>query len=805
MNDLDARIRAAVTELAEAAPTPKPLPTNSPDATRSYRWLAVAAASVLIVTGVVAIATWRSTGDDTTPLDTVVTSTPGETLPPPPTTDVITPVTTAPNGIARTIPVGGIAARPGDVLAVDGSGALVLIGVDGDDLAPPVMLLDAPADPSSQRIQVAGLVDGTVLYGADDGTTRTVMALTAPGAAPIDLARSSGGPWLSPDGAQWAFVDPSSGRLVIRRTDGAPGTTIDSGGGIGSVAWRPDGASLYVAESDGPLSWLWRYEVDEGYRLAGKIERFRQGTRIAGFDGSGNLVVSGFSQADESTVVTTFAPDSLETVDGLWDRTISATITQLALSPDGSRLMTVDGTGGAVIDGLDGSTVRLDDVSAAWFAGAATTGAPTPAQEPGVVVDGPVVAIPAADAQMAGIVSGVLAYDGTCLSLLEPSTGGAAPALWRAGTTWDPDQLVVVLPDGQRVAIGDRLETGGGYVDVASMSVSAVREAILPCTEAIGPVVGVIQGAETVTPRAFEVSAGEAEPLAPGTISAGRDDVLAVRPDGDLWLYPGLLAATSGETPDPLRVYDLASPDATLPEGEDGPSPVDTVAGVLEGNVIFGVCCEPVSGMTMAVPDIDGATRLAVLGSRPTIHPSRPLIATISSTGLTVADLGTGTTTTASFLDDVTSVRAEVTWAGADGEALVVVGWDRFGWFVERFDASDLSHRTHVRRLAVASPLSSSGPADAAIAGTVGGNVVLRVAEPDRTHLVVVDPDVLTTEESAVTLPAGVLVVRVLGDRIVWLADGALTTIGSDGEPTVSARLDAIDVWFASPSVPPIG
>ena len=59
----DDLIRDAVHELVGAAPAPKPLPAGGAPLGRSYRWLAVAAAVILLVGGIVAIASLRS-GDD---------------------------------------------------------------------------------------------------------------------------------------------------------------------------------------------------------------------------------------------------------------------------------------------------------------------------------------------------------------------------------------------------------------------------------------------------------------------------------------------------------------------------------------------------------------------------------------------------------------------------------------------------------------------------------------------------------------------------------------------------------------------
>lgn len=40
---------------------------------------------------------------------------------------------------------------------------------------------------------------------------------------------------------------------------------------------------------------------------------------------------------------------------------------------------------------------------------------------------------------------------------------GEFPVVWPHGTTWDGDAQAVRLPDGQVVALGDRVSGGGGY------------------------------------------------------------------------------------------------------------------------------------------------------------------------------------------------------------------------------------------------------------------------------------------------------------------------------------------------------
>lgn len=109
MNNDDELIRDAVHELVSAAPPPKPLPMGGTSAGGRYRWLAVAAAAILVIGGIVAIA-WSRADDEATPAATtqpspvptppasVVTSAPAPTNP----VTVTGPPTTAPTTIEST-------------------------------------------------------------------------------------------------------------------------------------------------------------------------------------------------------------------------------------------------------------------------------------------------------------------------------------------------------------------------------------------------------------------------------------------------------------------------------------------------------------------------------------------------------------------------------------------------------------------------------------------------------------------------------------------------------------------------------
>lgn len=58
----------------------------------------------------------------------------------------------------------------------------------------------------------------------------------------------------------------------------------------------------------------------------------------------------------------------------------------------------------------------------------------------------------------AAIVSGRLTLQDGCLAL------DGLPTLWPAGSAWDADSQTVVLSDGARLAVGDRIRVGGGLV-----------------------------------------------------------------------------------------------------------------------------------------------------------------------------------------------------------------------------------------------------------------------------------------------------------------------------------------------------
>ena len=74
-------------------------------------------------------------------------------------------------------------------------------------------------------------------------------------------------------------------------------------------------------------------------------------------------------------------------------------------------------------------------------------------------VDGPLLVSSgsASGAQMAAIVRGEVSLEDGCLRL------GGMPVIWPEGTSWDPSDKAVRLPEGDVAPLGSRVTGGGGY------------------------------------------------------------------------------------------------------------------------------------------------------------------------------------------------------------------------------------------------------------------------------------------------------------------------------------------------------
>lgn len=60
----------------------------------------------------------------------------------------------------------------------------------------------------------------------------------------------------------------------------------------------------------------------------------------------------------------------------------------------------------------------------------------------------------------------IFAAETRCLLLLTDGAGAQA-ALWPAGTTWESERETVVLPDGEKISVGEFVSAGGGSVPLS--------------------------------------------------------------------------------------------------------------------------------------------------------------------------------------------------------------------------------------------------------------------------------------------------------------------------------------------------
>lgn len=248
---------------------------------------------------------------------------------------------------------GDIHPGPDDVLGTTLTGELVWIRrAEGREVGR-IPLTTVTGDPA--RVQVLGLSHGSVLY-LDGGD---LWALAKPGGAPSRIVNDVSVAALSADGSRLAVsVGLPDGRQELRvdSTDGGWGLRRLAGE-WGRLTWSLDGSHLYGFSSDGPMSYIDRIDVDQGPATARTIERYRQPFVGLGSDAAGNLVGLGRRHDEGSVVVATLDPQTLEPVDGPWNRPLPDAAPAVTLSSDGTRLVVLDWhTGDVTIESLDGTT-----------------------------------------------------------------------------------------------------------------------------------------------------------------------------------------------------------------------------------------------------------------------------------------------------------------------------------------------------------------------------------------------------------------------------------------------------------------
>jgi len=78
-------------------------------------------------------------------------------------------------------------------------------------------------------------------------------------------------------------------------------------------------------------------------------------------------------------------------------------------------------------------------------------------------VDGPVIEGNVTSGGNDTLVVGTVIMEGDCIYLHDPQIESRYPVVWPHGTSWNPAELAIILPDGTLVHDGDEVSGGGGY------------------------------------------------------------------------------------------------------------------------------------------------------------------------------------------------------------------------------------------------------------------------------------------------------------------------------------------------------
>jgi hypothetical protein len=286
-----------------------------------------------------------------------------------------------------------------------------------------------------------------------------------------------------------------------------------------------------------------------------------------------------------------------------------------------------------------------------------------------------------------------------------------------------------------------------------------------------------------------------------GSIVASEDDLFVLHADGDLYLHRSALAG-GGEAE---RLVDLTDPRAPVAEGP-GPNVVDDVAGLVDGSLVYGDCCEPVAGNLVAVPAPGADPEFISYGYGPTLDPGGTRLAGANDFAVWVADLGAGTSTSRSLNVDLTVPHltvVDVVWT-ADSDRIVVLAFDDDGYVLMPFRGDASLAPLPTVRLDLASGAGTSSSLFAGVAPS--GEIVVVTTPAGATELRYLDP---TTFEEDVSLrrplrPEHASSVRIApdGGRLLWVVDGTLWY-----EPAgEAARVVATDVsaaWFVGTTSTP--
>ncbi|MDP9464129.1 MAG: hypothetical protein M3P52_05865, partial [Actinomycetota bacterium] len=271
-------------------------------------------------------------------------------------------------------------------------------------------------------------------------------------------------------------------------------------------------------------------------------------------------------------------------------------------------------------------------------------------------------------------------------------------------------------------------------------------------------------------------------------------DLFIVHADGDLWLHPGILA---GSGMPPLRLADLGDPRVPVTEGP-GPNTVEKVAGVVNGVVFYGDCCEPIAGNILGATGEDSGGILVAYGYSPVLSPTADRLASANGFGLTVIELSTGALTGRDINSGSSHINAwDLMWS-ADGRSLVMLYFDDLGFALMPYSAETPFVSGKPVTLDVG--FNASVEQDVRFAGRgPNGEIAVSIGDDQATVIRYFDGSTLTEiPDMQRSLPPGVHSVRLAtdGDGLIWVDKDQLWYVPAGGDVrNLGAEYAA--AWFA--------
>ncbi len=308
----------------------------------------------------------------------------------------------------------------------------------------------------------------------------------------------------------------------------------------------------------------------------------------------------------------------------------------------------------------------------------------------------------------------------------------------------------------------------------------------------------------TTTTTAASPSTGDVTvAIPPGNFNTGPTDLFVLSISGDLELWSDALTTAAGTR---TLVADYPDPFGVVTEGP-GPNVIDHVAGEVGGAVVFGDCCEPISGTVLAATDSDAIAPI-VGGYSPTLSPTGDLLG--AANDYLISQTSTGPDGEGSFRqlnqdpqDAYLNVR-DLTWTAnatstPDDDHMVVLAWTERGWWLHDVDRSTLA-LTPALDLGVP-PVGEAPDTEVRFAGHgPDGEVVVAVSNASTTRLRYFDPATLAeVPDLERSLPDSASSVRLEGDGVglLWADGGSLFYLPAGEFEATRLGTDVLAAWFA--------